>query len=420
MAKPRVLIISRTDYLHDKESEANTIRSYMTVFPKEDVCSILCGDFNLNKTGRLDNHTYQLGHKDILGASLLMKDTRQGGTSIVQAVTSRRKGLGVRGWLKSLAINIYSLLPYKISQDIKSFINDFRPNIIYTTFTNNRELLLAQRISREWNIPMTPHFFDDWPNVYYKGTSGEIVFRYLFNRRLKLVLKDVPICFCISERMCAEYERRYTIDKTIQLLNSIESNGCYNCRKAPKSFLYFGSLYLGRGETLKRLCEVLSQKKSDICIYVGAPERHWKAYEPILGRYSFVKYLGFLTSDDLVKVIAKADVLLFVESFENTMLDFTRLSLSTRIPELLATGKNILAMGHHDQGSITYLRKYNAAYIIDNDQMIDTIIDDVIGAKNSEIIMKNASCLFHNNHERQRQQQLFYETIQGVVGQNVY
>ena len=420
MVSPKVLIISRTDYLRDKESEANTIRSFMTVFPQEDVRSILCGDFNLNKTGRLDNNTYQLGHKDIFGASLLMKETRQSSVSIVQSITPRKKGLSFRGWLKSLAINIYSLLPYKMSQDMRSFITDFHPDIIYTTFTNNREMLLARRISREWKIPMIPHFFDDWPNVYYKGSSGEILFKKLFNNRLKSVLKEVPVCLCISERMCWEYERRYSIDKSIQLLNCVDNNSCQNSTPPPKSFFYFGSLYLGRGETLKKLCEALSQKNYDICIYIGAPERHWEAYEPILGRYSFVKYLGFLVAGDLVNAITKADVLLFVESFEESMLDLTRLSLSTRIPELLATGKYILAMGHRDQGSIAYLKKHNAAYVIDNEHMIDARINDVIEGKNSEIVLKNASCLFRNNHERMRQQQLFYDTIQSVVGQNVY
>ncbi len=412
---PRILVISRSDYLHDKESEANTIRSYMTVFPQENVCSILCGDFNLDKIGEIDSNTYQLGHKDILGASVLIGDKRQSNTTIVPTTLSKTKRLSFSGWLKSLAINFYSLLPYKINQDLFRFISEFQPDVLYTTFTNNREMLLARRISREMNIPIVPHFFDDWPNVYFNGSAGELIFKKLFNRCLNSVLKEAPVCFCISERMCDEYKQRYGINNTIQLLNTVESKSLPNKTNNHNTFLYFGSLYLGRGETLHKLCEAISLTNSDVQICIGAPERHWKVYESILGGFPFVKYLGFLTCDELDYAIAKADVLLFVESFDDNMLDFTRLSLSTRIPELLSAGKLILAMGNRDQGSIVYLKNHDAAYVVDNDREIAERISEIIEGNDCEKILNNASCLFHDRHEKKGQQQLFYDTINSVV-----
>lgn len=415
MVSPKVLIISRTDYLRDKESEANTIRSFMTAFPRECVYSILCGDFNIDCCGIINKQTYQLGHKDIKGARFFMGRKRKSNSTIVFSPTPDKGRLNIMNWLKSLAVNLYSLFPYRINESLKAFINECHPDIVYSTFTNYREFILAKTISQKWGVPLVPHFFDDWPNVYYKDTTFSSLFKNHFLYEFKTVLKNVPICFCISEMMCAEYKKRYGVKNAIQLLNSV--NGYFFPRKnnKPQVLLYVGSLYLDRGNTIKLLCDTLSELHSGIRLCICAPERHWRDYEPILDVYPFVEYLGFFTSVNLSKVIEKSDALLFVESFRDSLLDYTRLSLSTRVPEYLSTGRPILAIGHQKQGTITYLKNHNVAYVVDNLNTMQDVVHRLIEAEDVDSILDNARKLFKTKHEKCGQQALFKDIINGLV-----
>ena len=62
----------------------------------------------------------------------------------------------------------------------------------------------------------------------------------------------------------------------------------------------------------------------------------------------------------------EADILLHVESFNEKMKKYTRLSISTKIPEYLASKRLIIAIGPVDIASIEYLKDNKAALILDN------------------------------------------------------
>ena len=68
------------------------------------------------------------------------------------------------------------------------------------------------------------------------------------------------------------------------------------------------------------------------------------------------EYCGSLGKDELKLKLNEADVLVFVESFDEDQIEKTKYSLSTKVPEYLSVGKPIFAVGPLEVGSMDYLR----------------------------------------------------------------
>lgn len=231
------------------------------------------------------------------------------------------------------------------------------------------------------------------------------------------ILEYSPFGLCISELMAQTYANRYS-KKFFPLMNSVASEACRSCNvpKKIKKYLYAGSLYLRRYESLITICdELASMEISDLEFNIYAPENQWAELSSKFDKYSFVHYGGFLTAKQLEHAISNTDIIVFVGSFDKSVLEFSRLSLSTRVPEFLSSGKPILAMGPSEQGAIQYLDINNVAFVIKDFSDIKQVFMDL---QDTDIVrekLENAKRLFLLNHTTQAQQARFYNWINDAI-----
>ena len=112
--------------------------------------------------------------------------------------------------------------------------------------------------------------------------------------------------------------------------------------------------------------------------------------------------LGGITGADLDRVKLESDALVHVESFKNKNRHITRLSISTKIPEYLASNKRILAIGPKGIASIDYLLQNDVAYVVQSLKRKD--INDVFFAlKEGEGLkdkLEHGRMLVERNHCR--------------------
>lgn len=413
---PSLLIITRRNVLTDNDSTSVTIRSFLGSWTKDSLSLICCEDFNAGKNGRVSDNCYKLTNDNVMFGSFLFKSNNRKASSAVgnSVNTDIKNGIlkRIKFWIRHSAYLIYTSLPYKKTKDLDLFIKERNPDIIYSNFTNFRMLRLVNSVSEHYGLPVVPHFFDDWPNIYFdKGTIGS----HLFQRALRKLLHKSSLTLCISPKMCKEYKHRYHIEKTYPLLNSVEQHTLRRTSvNESKEFvlLFAGSLYLGRHDTLLTLCKCIRDKKTNIRLQICAPIMQWKQFENLFQAYEFVEYCGFVSSQELLAKIEGATCLLFVESLESEYLKYTSLSLSTRVPEYLSTGVPILAIGNKRQGSLEYLAENNAAYIAYTKDELVSCLDKCIKHVNDSVVLESAKQLFVNNHLQKNQQMRFFDFIQ--------
>ena len=138
-------------------------------------------------------------------------------------------------------------------------------------------------------------------------------------------------------------------------------------RTGPLRLLYVGGLHLERWKVLDCLGEALAQLRLDgvqVSLSIYAPAGDVLEYKERLARRGISQVVGTLAASDVQATLATADVLVHVESFDEDIARFTRLSLSTKLPEYLASGRPLLGIGPQALASMTYIRECGAGLVV--------------------------------------------------------
>jgi hypothetical protein len=85
----------------------------------------------------------------------------------------------------------------------------------------------------------------------------------------------------------------------------------------------------------------------------------------------FVNICGSLQPNDVFAKLLESDILLHVESFTDVQRQYTRLSLSTKIPQYLAAGRPILMYGPAEIAVTKYVAASAAGVIVDRNGIKD-------------------------------------------------
>jgi hypothetical protein len=314
-----------------------------------------------------------------------------------------------------------SLLSYKYSKELDYFIQQHQPEIIYSPLGSIPIMRLVKKIAKKYDIPVIPHFMDDWIHTMYENDFWMIIPKIVKNRCLKEIFRLSKCGLAISEMMANEYTDKFNIP-FYPLMNCVDIPNKEDraisteilATKSNNLFVYCGGLHLNRWKSLLLLCDAILKfghsQRIQFCIYTKAED--WLQYGNYFSQYKFIIYKGFISNQELYKTLDRFDVLVHVESFDEQVIKYTRLSISTKIPEYLSKKKIILALGPKGIASIEYLRSNGAAIIIDdlNNEVIKEKLENLIDRKNDEI-KNNSYCLFLKNHTKQNQFELLNKIL---------
>ncbi len=400
---PRILVVGVEDIFTSNISSAFTARSFLEGWPEDCLRQVVCGDCEPSQ------QTFVLSNKNkwFYGLFSLRKPRP---VSIKRDDTSFYKA---KPTLKSIIhkrlVYAYSSLPYKRNKDLEKFIDNFNPDIIYSYSASYSVLKLIVKIANKRKIPFVPHFYDDWPNNLFSESK---FFRGRVTSLVRSITKNAPVVFCICELMCQEYNKRYGGEKYQPLMHSVLPITKVQKARNTTNLIYAGSIYLGRYKSLLALCKELDNSNLPaLCLTVYTNQQAWDEFKELFAPYPFVKYGGYVSQEELTKSIGNADGLVFIESLDEEMLVYTHYSMSTKIPEYLSSGNPILAIGNEKQGSISYLKEHNAAYIATSIKDIPGIVKSFSCKENLNEILTNAVTLFNANHLRTTQKERFAEIM---------
>lgn len=181
--------------------------------------------------------------------------------------------------------------------------------------------------------------------------------------------------------------------------------------------IYAGSFYYGRSDVISQLSKEIqkfnqiSEKKAKLLLYSNQePDDDLKKKMCLDGA---CEYCGSLNQNQLQIELNRADILVFVESFETDQIEKVRYSLSTKVPEYMSIGKPILALGPSKIGSIEYLK--DVAICVNEPDKIENAVSMLL--KNITLQKKfgiKAREKFIHNHNKLKLQQDFYNNVIGT------
>jgi glycosyltransferase involved in cell wall biosynthesis len=276
----------------------------------------------------------------------------------------------VENAIKPVLRDWMDLIPYKLPDEVKRNIVRFRPEIVYTLMGNIQISSLALRCAELCKARIVPHFMDDWLSTAYAGRPDLIIQRRLLLSAVSRIMREAPIGLAISDFMAREYTSAY----------GVPCYGFMNCVSVPEEIrpeppidpiegprlVFVGGLHLERWRSLKEIGEALTYLKSEGIhgrLYIYAPVKDISDFSNMMAGDS-VTMAGSLKLDHVADVLKGGHILVHVETFKKNIRRYTRLSISTKIPQYMASGRPLLSYGPGEVASCCFIEKNECGLVV--------------------------------------------------------
>lgn len=304
------------------------------------------------------------------------------------------------------------LLPFWKSNNLISWIDKINPDIVFYVGANKS---FSHRITRyivnKFNLKLFTFFTDDYI-IYHQSSSlldfcNQHILRTQYNKTISLSSN----LFTIGELMSEEYSS-YFNRKFSTIMNNVEINPSHQISstttKSEYIISYFGGLHLGRWKMISDLAQSILSI-SNVHIHVYTTSSITKEIKDAFSRNRVI-FNDAVFGEELKARMNEADLLLHVESEKYKSL--TKLSVSTKIPEYLVSGKLILAYGPLDLASIKLIFDNNLGAVISSSCTKDEIsykIKHIITDRNnwSEVINSSFQYAKTNYDKHKNSKNLF-------------
>lgn len=215
-------------------------------------------------------------------------------------------------------------------------------------------------------IPIVYYVTDDYILNACNTSIFQKIHRSKLERIITHVVRESDKCYAIGAKMAKAYSHHFNkpFDNVMNSVNIIPY--CKSQRPNDKIIIsYFGSLGLNRGNMIAELGG-LSKNRFVINVYSFSITDELRELFNAAG----VTFKGSLTGADLEKAMFDSDILLHVESDDIKYRSFTKLAISTKIPEYLMHSRFVLGYGPAELASMELLTENKIGLCINSDSTI--------------------------------------------------
>ena len=315
---------------------------------------------------------------------------------------------------------LLDLFPIKHSSIFHKWLDDFKPDIIYSWMGSKRIIDLTIYISKRNNVPIVIHFMDNWIeaslNRFY---LLRILERKNLRQTINIINKHVTAGIVISESMLFHYNKIFQIPLYV-ISNGIHDNLVYDkfhnslIKNNKIVFSLFGRLELGRLEILDFFLHSLQNITEyifEINIYSDSEvQQKFSKTKNIL-----LNYFDTPIDQDLFEIYTNTNFLLYIDGFNNiNNINYFKYSFSGKIPLYLTSGKPVLSIGPLSNYSIEYLKSINIGPVVTNLdlEILINSVKEMINYENLDLKkIFNNSRIFVSNFKLSKIQTHFFNIL---------
>jgi glycosyltransferase involved in cell wall biosynthesis len=304
--------------------------------------------------------------------------------------------------------------PLTVNRNLEEAVQEFQPEVILT-LAECGLCHMARKIARRHNLPLAGLFLDWFPiaKVHYghQWTQG------VLSRRYRELYTACDAAFCTSDgmqEMLGPHPNSHVIYPMPGRYRVPESS--WSLRRGKFRLVYVGTVQNFRGRMLCSLIEKI-EVTSDLEITVIGLNADWP--EDLLERaHARSIYLGFKPPEEAAEVLASADALLVVMSFEKEHELFMRTSFNTKFLDYVKFGKPVILWGPEYCAPVQLARRHGGAVVVSTSEA-DAVIavcrqiacDVTLNEKLSKEALQLHETLFNPN----RLQEIFVSEIEKLA-----
>lgn len=282
-----------------------------------------------------------------------------------------------------LKTSVKDMIPVLLPVDLKNKLDVFRPEIVYVQLYGVQMAKLALQIERRYDIPLVVHILDDWieSDKVHRLFSGR--FENSIKKIVSKLLQESKQVFGASPSMCGYIRQKFGRDAIFVMPYTNFSNECppIHQRQGTIRLSYTGNIEGGRYKVIKMFLEAMDAERMDYHLDVYTRQGYY------LGNYtnSHLTVHDPVPQTEVAQILNKSDGLLHVESFEKDDMRWTRYSLSTKIPEYLASGRPVFYLGPQKAGTGDFLSGGYADCAENSEELVKKI-KDFFSHSNDQIV----------------------------------
>jgi glycosyltransferase involved in cell wall biosynthesis len=268
----------------------------------------------------------------------LLIDTQLKLPWLVERLRKSRFGPSLKKWIVDYQNFIW---PLTGSRALRRAFHDFRPDVILT-LAETGVSEIARRIAKRLDIPLAGLFLDWFPVM--EGHYGHTGTQEFLSRRYRALYAACDAAICTSDgmkEMLGEHRNCHVVYPMPG--GHVAPDRVFPPKTGKFRLVYVGAAERFYGRMLRGLWKELKNHPELELIIVG-PHGDWAEEEKQAAKREGVT-LGFMPPDKAAEVLASADALLVVMSFEKEHELFMRTSFTTKFLDYAAFGKPIVLWG---------------------------------------------------------------------------
>lgn len=363
--------------------------SYFRITDKEVLKSVL----PWNKTGKIINK------KDINYDNLLYEKEND---SVLYTNKQKHK------IFKLLCRSTIWKLGKWYSKNLNQWITNEKPDVIFaapglSAFFYN----IITKISKKFHLPIVLYVCDDFYFSSLNKKNNHIFENYYYKylrKKIKNIISLSKIVVSISKPMEKLYAKEFGCN-AVTIFSGTTFPFINPDFKIIKDVVrYFGNLKLGRDKSLIEIGMALDKLNTKHNKNYKLEIYSMDNFSSDISNISCIKHMGFTESDKLFDLMKSSSLLLHVESFDYEYLERTKFSISTKIPDILATGIPLLAYGPKEIASIKHLEENNCAFLVNDTNMLLETLEKALLDKNKRLevsyLEMEVAKKFHSNSKQ--------------------
>ena len=278
----------------------------------------------------------------------------------VYRLRKSRIGPRVATWITDYENFIW---PLTANRAIEAAVEDFKPDVILT-LAECGLCHVAQKTAQRHGLPLVGLFLDWFPMM--NGHYGHQATQRILSRRYGELYAACDLAFCTSDGM-QEMLGPHPNSHIIYPMPGKHTVPEKSSRSSDEKFrlVYVGSVQNFYGRMLCSLLEKI-EATEDLQLIVVGPDADWLV-EILKRAKANGTYLGFKSPEDAAGLMADADALLVVMSFEPEYELFMRTSFTTKFLDYVAFEKPVILWGPEYCGPVRVARKHGGAAAVSTD-----------------------------------------------------
>lgn len=407
--KMKVLIVSHNPF-SKTQNNGKTLEAIFNKYPKDCIFQLFFSD--LFPDLAYCNNYFRITDKDVIINRISISKQKRYTTNfgfdeqkpILQNTThiSFKKKIQHFPLIRDL---IWDFGKWKFDDLFRWVENNTPDYIFFVGGQYNFSHRIARYLSDKYQLPLVIYFTDD----YYINPINRNWYDKLEKKRMcrfyNKTVRKASLCYVIGSKMANVYERHFN-KEFYYIMNMVPLNKKLEMKPHDDIIIsYFGGLHLNRWKQIVRLGNIVKEinvdSKLHIRLYVYSKSLSQEIEDSFID--SNVEYKGFVSNESILTEFSKSDILLHVESDDAYYKSLTKLSVSTKLPEYLSTGRCVLGFGPKDVASMELLSENHIGFVVSSASSDKEIKDKLVElAQNGDLryhISDNAYQFALNNFD---------------------